>query len=292
MIKQIFLLIIFLILILSKSGISQEAQDSPLVLITTMDKNEYLGKISFEDEDIVKIITQNLGEITLRKSDIKNRNVVLRDQIIKGEVWVDNPQATRYFWSPNGYGLKNGEGYYQNVWVLFNQFAFGISDNFSLGAGFVPLFLFGGTATPVWITPKISIPVKKDKFNIGAGALAGAVIGEEAEGGFGIVYGTTTFGSRNKNISVGLGYGYAGGDWADAPVINFSAMIRVGRRGYVLTENYFLSFGDDTGALLSLGGRSVLGKIGLDYGGFVPLFSGTDTFIAFPWLGLTVPIGK
>jgi hypothetical protein len=62
--------------------------------------------------------------------------------------------------------------------VLFNQGGYGVTNYFSIGAGILPVFLFGGGATPVWITPKFSIPVVIDKFNVGAGALAGTVLGE------------------------------------------------------------------------------------------------------------------
>ncbi len=64
----------------------------------------------------------------------------------------------------------------------------GVTNYFSIGAGIVPVFLFGGGATPVWITPKFSIPVVKDKFNVGAGALVGTVLGASGTG-FGLLYG-------------------------------------------------------------------------------------------------------
>ena len=284
--------ILILIISLSHGLHSQEQSDTLPSIIITDDGNQYVGIIVFEDTEILSIRTKHLGEITIRKSHIKKRSVVRKHQLRDGEIWSENPQSTRYFWAPNGYGVKKGEGYYQNVWVLFNQFVYGVSDRFSFGAGTVPLFLLGGTATPFWITPKFSIPVKKDRFNLGAGALLGTIIGEDGEGGFGIVYGTSTFGSRDKNLSLGLGYGYAGGEWANAPIINLSGMTRVGRRGYVLTENYLINLDGDLGMLMSIGGRSILGKIGLDYGGIVPIALGTETFIAFPWLGLTIPFGK
>ncbi len=36
--------------------------------------------------------------------------------------------------------------------------------------------------TPIWVIPKVSVPVVKDKFNIGAGALVGYVVGLEKAG--------------------------------------------------------------------------------------------------------------
>jgi hypothetical protein len=54
--------------------------------------------------------------------------------------------------------MNKGEGYYHNFMVFINQATYGVTDNISIGGGLVPLFLFGGL-TPVWITPKVSVPI-------------------------------------------------------------------------------------------------------------------------------------
>lgn len=156
----------------------------------------------------------------------------------------------------------------------------------------VPLFLFAGSPTPVWLIPKVSIPVVKDKINVGAGALVGYVIGLEDGGGFGIAYGTATIGSRDKNLSLWLGYGYFSGEFADKPLINLCVLIRTSPKSYFMSENYFISFNNGYILLLSAGGRSVIKRIGLDYGLFVPLSSDMYSFFAIPWLGVTIPLSK
>lgn len=255
-----------------------------------MDGNQYIGQILERNSEFIRLKTEQLGEINIRVNDIKKIELIRRELMVGKEYWFTNPQSTRYFWSPNGYGLKKGEGYYQNVWILFNQFACGITNNISLGAGFIPLFLFAGAPTPVWITPKISIPVSKDKFNLGAGALLGTVIGEEGAS-FGLIYGITTFGTRDKNVSLGLGYGLLDGELANMPAINISTMIRTGKRGYFLSENYIIP-SDPTLVLLSIGGRSIVQKVGIDYGLIVPFEEHMDTFVAIPWLGISIPFGQ
>jgi len=251
------------------------------------DGNEFVGVMISENNDFIRMNTEVLGEIQIPRKYIKKLEAVKRDRIVDGELWMENAQDTRYFWSPNGYGLKKGESYYQNIWIWWNQAAFGITDNFSMGGGVIPLFLFDGAPSPVWITPKFSIPVAKDKMNIGAGGLVGTVLGEGI--GFGLFYGMTTFGSRDKNLSIGLGYGYAEGEWANAPIINLGGLLRIGRKGYLLTENYYINIENETVVLISLGGRSLIKRAGLDYGLFIPFSSDLDFFIAVPWLGLTIP---
>ena len=282
--------IIFLGFWLSVSliGYSQIEKKDSLFRIETSDGNEYVGEIISEDSVKIKIQTERLGEISLFREDIINQLSIENIKKVGKEFWLENPQATRYFWAPNGYALNPGEAYYQNVWIHFNQVVFGITENFSFGGGIIPLFIYAGSPTPIWITPKISLPIKKDKINIGAGALLGAVIGE-SEATFGILYGTSTFGSRDKNFSFGIGYGYAGGEMAKSPVFNISGMIRTGNRGYLLSENYIIPIDGETMLLASIGGRRIIRKVGLDFGLFIPIGIDLDTFVGLPWLGLSIP---
>jgi len=285
-----YILLTAFLVVSTLAGAQNIKDNKTLYRIETVDGNEYVGTIMLDSADIFIMKTASLGEIKIRKSDVKRLTEVSNTEIKRGEFWFDNPQATRYFWQGNGYGLKKGEGYYQNVWIFFNQFSYGITDNISIGAGIVPLFLFAGAPTPVWITPKLSIPVIENKFNVGAGALLGTVIGED-EAGFGIAYGTTTFGDRNTNVSLGVGYGYVSGEWANVPTFSLSAMIRTGQRGYILTENYFIGGVDENGIILFVGGRRLIKNSGLDFGLMIPGFT-DSTLFAIPWLGLTIPFGN
>jgi hypothetical protein len=130
--KGIFLLA--LMLIVSFISIGQTTQDTTVFQVETNDGNEFLGEIVLQDSVNIILKTQNFGELTISRANIKSlKRRVNVQQIKDGKLWFENPQSTRYFWSPNGYGLKKGEGYYQNIWVLWNQFSLGLSDNFSVG---------------------------------------------------------------------------------------------------------------------------------------------------------------
>lgn len=285
--KQIFFILTLIIFALLVSpALAQDQKEAVFYEIRTVDGNTFRGKLLEKNDDQIKLETETLGVIIIKQADVAHSKVLGDRKVVGNEIWVEYPQDTRYFWSPTGYGLKKGEGYYQNVWVFFNQAVYGFSNSFSMGFGTVPLFLFEGAPSPIWVTPKFSIPVDKN-FNIGLGALAGTIIGEDVGGVLGIVYGVATLGNRQKNVSFGTGWGYADGQFASSPVFNVCGMVRVGQRGYVLSENYFF-FGEESFAMLSLGGRSVIGGIGLDYGGMIPIADGTGIVI-IPWLGLTVP---
>lgn len=255
------------------------------------DGNIFIGSITDENPETLVLKTDSYGELRILQINIKSKTELTELIKVGGKFWLPNPQSARYFWAPNGFGLEKGSSYYQNIWVLYNQASVGVFNNFSIGAGVIPLFLFAGASTPVWLIPKISIPVVKEKFNIGTGAFLGTVLGEKS-GLFGLLYGTSTLGSRDKNVSVGLAYGFIQDHWIDHPVINLSSMIRYGPKGYFITENYAIPIDGDWALLFSLGGRSIIRNVGLDYSLWIPCFPETDTFVAIPFLGVTVPLGK
>lgn len=264
-----------------------ESDSTKIYEITTRDGNTFIGHVEDKSTSTIFLETSNLGLLQISIVDIKSMVLVESRQIVEGEYWADHPQSTRYFWQPNGYGVKQGEGYYQNVWILFNQFSVGVTDNFLLGGGFMPLFLFGGGPTPFWLTPKFSIPLAKDKVNLAAGALLGYVVGGEV--GFGIPYGALTLGSRDRNVSFGLGYGYAGGSWASAPTITISSLIRTGKKSYFMTENYLIGGSSQNLMLIMVGGRRIVGKkTGIDFGAVVPFTTSMESMVIIPWLGITV----
>jgi hypothetical protein len=283
-------LLFILFLFLARTGFSQEAADSlKLHKIETNDGNTYVGVILSETGDSLTVKTEKLGILHLAKSDIISYKKLQSVAKIKGRYWLPNPQSSRYFWAPNGYGLKKGEAYYQNIWVLYNQLSVGLTDYFSIGGGVVPLFLFPEGVTPVWIVPKFSIPIVKEKVNLGTGAFLGTVIGEDT-GIFGLLYGTSTFGSRDKNMSIGVAYGFAGGEWMGRPIVNLSTMVRIGPKGYFISENYFLPIADQFAGVISLGGRSIIRTIGLDYSLWIPIGADIGGFFAAPFIGISIPL--
>ena len=106
-----------------------------------------------------------------------------------------------------------------------------------------------------------------------------------------MLYGTSTFGNRNGNVSLGLGFGYSKDGIGSIPVINISGLKRVSQRGYLITENYIISGEGETVVMLMFGGRHIIKRVGLDYGLIIPTGSGVDELIALPWLGISIPFG-
>lgn len=269
---------------------SKDQADPPrYVRVQTKDGNVIFGDLVSENDTSIVIRTASSGEVTITRENIRRITDISRNSIRDGKYWHQNPQSTRYLFSPNALGLKKGEGYYQNVWIFFNNANYGLTDNFSLGAGLVPNFLFGVSETPIWILPKFSVPIPNSKFHIAAGAMLGGVTGVAS---FGVLYGMATYGDQDHNISVGLGYGYAEGDISSSPVVTLSGMFRTSQRVYFITENYI--FPDSEGlSLVSFGMRWAPENLAVDFAIMSPV--GEDLgggFIGIPWLGVTIPFGR
>lgn len=283
---------VFLILLLSPTNsCGQEQTDSTSIwLVETEDGNSFLGSIAGEDSSHLSLVTEIYGKIRIPLAQVKTRKELKISSLVEGEHWFSNPHATRYFFMTNGYGLRQGEAYYQNTWIMFNQMSYGITDHITIGAGIVPLFLFAGAPTPAWITPKVAIPLVKDKFNMSVGMILGHILGEGLS--FGLGYGDFTLGNRDHNLTFGAGWAFADGDWATSPTLTLSGMTRVGRKTYLLTENYYIGLDESSAGILSLGGRSVQKRLAVDYGLIIPLVEDMGTFVAVPWLGITIPFGN
>ncbi|QNR24855.1 hypothetical protein [Croceimicrobium hydrocarbonivorans] len=278
-----FLLLIFCLLganLMAQYEPGDSTEKRPFAIIETIEGDEFEGYLIYQDTKIITIEDRNGHQITIKVEQIKELSF---EQETFSKAVHYNLQASRYFFGPNALNMKRGEGYYQNNWVFLNQLSVGLSDRFTIGVGTIPLFIFGyGAPTPVWITPKFSVPIVPGKLNVAAGGLFGSVLGDEFNNTFGIGYGAFTLGDYDKNVTLSIGYGMSDGDWSENPTISLSGMLRVTRKFYLITENYLVF---DT-FIASLGGRTVWREVSLDYG-FFTLPDEIDALI--PWLGITVP---
>lgn len=294
--KPVFFLLAFLAALCARA--QDVVKDSTLMYrVETTDGNRYDGYLLKRDTAGIRLRTLNIGDITISQQNIV-RVYQLKGNIrpfrrrVRGE-WVPHVQSTRYFITSNGYGLRKGEGYYQNVWVLYNQGNYGITDRFSIGLGTIPMFLFALDETPIWFTPKLTVPLNKDRVNLGIGAFVGTITNGDV-GSFGMLTVAPTFGNLDKNATIGLGYGFANGSIARLPLITLSALYRTGPKGYILTENFFLGIDNEGVGIASIGGRRMYGRASIEYGLFVPFYTDAASFelVAVPWLGVMLPFGK
>ncbi|WP_370089193.1 hypothetical protein [Ekhidna sp.] len=257
---------------------TEPAADSTIYHITTKDGNTYIGTIVERSSQSVVIATNTIGTITIPIDQISEIKEII-GSMTDSRNWPHNFQSSNYFASTSAYGLKKGEGFYQNTWIFFNNFSYGVTDNFSIGAGVLATFFFTPEA-PVWLTARLTTPVVEDKLNVGIGGVYGTLDGET----FGYLYGMSTIGSRDANFTIGAGSGFVNEDFSDL-FLTFAGSIRASRNFYLLLDGYAI----ENTLFAFIGGRSMLGRASLEYG----LLTSSEFSIAgIPILGVTIPLHK
>lgn len=232
--------------------------------ITLMNGEEFVGKVISKTNTVLKIRTSSIPSIEIPVSSIKKIEAVKKEDMRNGSYWFPNPNATRYLISPTATNLKKGEGYYQNLYLLFNSINYGVTDYFSIGGGFELISTFSPDVTPIFmLTPKFGFELN-EKSHAGAGLL---FIGAAGEGSLGIAYGLYTYGDSNTNFTGGLGFGFVDKEFSSRPVLTLSGMHRVKRRLSLVSENWIIPDLDDSYyTLLSYGVRFFGEKLSTDLG--------------------------
>tara|TARA_R110000868_G_scaffold304437_15_gene565225 strand:- start:27036 stop:27944 length:909 start_codon:yes stop_codon:yes gene_type:complete len=252
--------------------------------IILVDGSEFIGRFLEKDSSTLTISTTSLPKVEIPFSKIKSVTVIDSSSLKKdGSYWFPNPHSTRYFFSPSGLNLKKGEGYYQNTYLLFNSVNYGLTDNISLGGGLEFISTF--TGQPIYyVTPKVGFDIN-EKLNLGAGVL---VLGVAGEGSLGITYGIATYGSRDDNLTAGLGWGFVDGDFSNKPIITLSGMKRLKRKFSIVSENWFVPIDDSYEGLFGYGMRIFSEKLAVDIGLLNNAAISDELVLGVPYIDLVV----
>lgn len=145
----------------------------------------FIGALIEERDNTEVLRLEDENEVRIQRPNSRSMRPIDLAQFRNGQYWHPNPQPTRYLFGPNALGVRAGTGYYQNAWIFFNNVNYGVSDRVSIGAGTVPVFLFGASAVPLWLLPKVSIPTPQDNLHLAAGAVLGGGEGMAVASGSG-----------------------------------------------------------------------------------------------------------
>jgi hypothetical protein len=119
-----------------------------------------------------------------------------------GEIIFHNLHDSRYFFSPSAFALEKGEGYSMNAYSIYWAFQYGVTDNFSLGAG----TSFLGLSS---LSAKYTVPSNTENFNIAFGWFwVGNPFFDEGKSIINIPFAVSTWGDKEKNISSGFGFNF------------------------------------------------------------------------------------
>ena len=202
-----------------------------------------------------------------------------------------NPNEFRNYLTPTAFGLDKGEILYQNYLLFFQQFYFGLGDDFTVGLGFEVVSLLDSAASfpGVFINGKYSVPNAANFFSLAVGGVAVRVPESEIALDFGGFYLAGTLGDGNRNLTLGLGFGVFEGEFLPSPVIMFGSHYKIGKRIGLVTDNWFIP--DIKGGFISLGGRRWGKKLSWDLAlSAIIAEEGVFEFNRVPLLGLTIPL--
>ena len=249
-------------------------------VLRTRDGSTLIGRVVRDSADTVRF-ESNGGVLTLSHAQIVELRAIEPSQLKHGEYWFPDPNRTRLFFAPTGRMLAQGEGYFSDTYLLLIGFNGGVTSNFTLGGGMSLIPSQNPLQNIFYLTPKVGL-VDKPNFALAAGALVGFAGFDDIDNqnrSFGILYGTSSFGSTDNHVDVGAGWGYSGGDLSAKPALMFGGATRVSRRVSLLTENYYLPTLSDNG-IVSYGMRFFGEKLSVDLAFFNAV--GPDATFLFP----------
>jgi hypothetical protein len=270
------------------------AQDSLRVLSDTTrvqvlrlsDGSVVVGRVTEVRGDSAVVRTQ-VGQLTIARSAVRSIRVRPADSMRGGEYWPEDPNETRHFFAPNARMLERGNGYFCDIWLFLLCLTGGLTDRITFGGGMSVVPGIDIADNVFYLTPKIGL-ITGEKVQVAVGAFAGwsGAVTDDASS-FGILYGVSTFGSADQNVSLGLGYAYFNDEIANRPLVLGGVKLRLSRGTAFISENYILP--EAEGGILSFGlrffGERLSGDVGL------VRFVGkddSDQGIGVPFLGLAV----
>ena len=250
-------------------------------VIRLRDGSTLFGRITAVTTDSVRVRLDQ-GEVVLARSGINEVRQAPVSSFRNGQYWFENPHPTRLLFSPTAFPLEKGTGYYSNTWLFVHTFATGITDRFTLAGGATTIPGVALTQNPFYLLPKYTV-LNGDRTQVALGALIGFLpfnsdVGDVESAG--LLYAVGTTGTKESNVSLGLGWGYAN-EATGNPTVMLGGQGRISRRVSLISENWFFADGRDTEGVISYGLRFLGENISVDLAWVTALGEG----IGAPWLG-------
>lgn len=250
------------------------------------DGSRLYGRVESVDEEAVVFTTISGARMTVARADIVSLHKA-RGRIDETSRFIPaDPNATRLFFGPTARGLPAGHGYVGVYEFLLPFVQFGATDWLSLGGG-TPLVFGGGGAHPFWFTPKLQV-YRGSQAQAAVGVIHFVGIDDDEGGGLGIAYGVATFGTPDRSLTLGAGWGYTrlDDDAGNAAIAMVGGEYRVRRNLKLITENYVFS----GGGILCAGVRFIGDHLSADLGLAAPI--GVDALIVAPMVNFMWTFGS
>jgi hypothetical protein len=295
-ISRAFLIVLAIMMLITIDAIAQQiitGEVSKTYMVTLNDGSTISGTlVSITDNEVV-IQSGTIGEVRLQKANIKTMTEVSSFNEKKSGIWFTNPNPTKYLLGNSAIPLEKKSGYYQNTWIFVSTFSYGITKNISISAGFEILSILAGGEGPYafYINPKASFKIANN-FYAGANILyANTIRTVEEFGGLATMNGFATYGNKNNNVTCGIGFGWADGEFSTKPVIVVSGMARASKRIGFVSENWIVPGVNEDGGyygIYSYGIRFLGEKTSIDLAFLNNPDIASEIIIGIPWLDFVI----
>ncbi len=266
--------------------VSEVQSDSVLYSITLKDEQVLTGYIHSYGDSTVTIKMVFGGLIVLDNIVIES---IEKDERIqkrgKGALWHDDPNKTRYLYSPSAFMMKSGEISFSQKELLFSSVGYGITDYFNIQAGAAIPFWFAEDGFNWILAGKLGTQLW-EYLHISGGMQAFVI--DELKNAIGLPFATVTIGDEDRNFSFNgtlpIKLGDDSSDFGDLKSYSFSGKVRVSKRVAFVSESWLLLNGDDDIPFITSIAIRILGKnLSTDIGAVI--IEGLD--FPLPWLDVT-----
>jgi hypothetical protein len=206
--------------------------------IRLTDGSSLIGRVVADDGEELVVETAAGARITLRRAQIRSMRLV-RGRMVDGEMWLEDPHATRLFFGPTARAVPQGEGYF-GVYELFFPFVtYGVTDRLTISGGtpVVP----GAIGEAFYVSPKLEV-MRTPMASAAVGVLAFFAT-RELDGTVGLLYAVGTFGEPDRALTVGATVPFIATrgttEIGREPALMLGGEARMTRRTKFISENYF-----------------------------------------------------
>lgn len=235
--------------------------DDKLQQVTLQDGSKLMGRITEVSDSEVKFKT-DLGEMNIIRSKITDIIEIPLSSMKNGKYWFPNPNRTRLLIGPTARTLRQGEGYFVDLWIFFPGVSYGLTDNITIGGG---VSIIPGVDNQLfYLTPKIGFGVTEE-LDLAATVMIFRLWDETAYLGIG----NFTYGTDDLSLTGGLGLAWNDEEMADDPAATLGGEFRFARRMSLVAESWFIPGNSESGTLgmgaIRLFGEQMAIDIGLAY---------------------------
>ena len=239
-------------------------QADSLTEVRLKDGSQLIGRIESETDSIIVLVTRSGARVEIPRAEVVSMRRLVPNS--RGDVWREDANGSRLFFTSTGRPLAKGEGYVSDFWLFFPFVGYGVTDWLTIAGG-TPI-LPGVFGEIFYLAPKVTL-LNRGKTSVSLGALSFFVTDAIEEGNAGILYGVGTYGTNDNAITLGAGWFYADtdeySDTSNEPVFMIGGERRISPRVKLITENW-LSVNPGVNGLVSGGFRFIGDRLSADLG--------------------------